>query len=273
MTAEKLVARGVKSVQLVMFIDALASSLGVSVLPYYVQTLGGTPSQFGALLSTFASANIIASLWIGSASDKFGRKPLLVLSLIGLSVGFSGCALTPSMGLLFVARAIIGFFAGVGSTGRAYVADICTKEERGKVIASLGGLMMFGYAAGPPIGAAICGVVSIFGLRAEEQQRTPFFAGAFFSLVAVVIVSVQMPTVATIKAAKAADESAAAAVTTTAVAVKGTDDTEGGCRTFTSIGLLLLSSALAQAAVAGFLVVQPMFIKDMFGWGPPQVHW
>lgn len=70
-------------------------------------------------------ANIIASLWIGGASDKFGRKPLMMLSLIGLAFGFAFTAITPSVKYLFVARAIIGFFAGIGSTGRAYGALWC----------------------------------------------------------------------------------------------------------------------------------------------------
>ena len=123
-TAEQLVKRGMRSVSIIMFLDALAASLGVSVLPYYVTSLGGTDAQFGAVLSTFAAANIVASLWIGGASDKFGRKPLLMSSLIGLSIGFSLTALTPNVALLFVARATIGFFAGIGSTGRAYGAPV-----------------------------------------------------------------------------------------------------------------------------------------------------
>ena len=59
--------------------------------------IGGDPATFGFLFSTFAAANIIASLWIGAASDKLGRKPLLVSSLFGMSLGFFGtCLLSTS---------------------------------------------------------------------------------------------------------------------------------------------------------------------------------
>ena len=123
-------SRGLFYASLILFVDALAASLGISVLPYFVNEIGGDPATFGFLFSTFAAANIIASLWIGAASDKLGRKPLLVSSLFGMSLGFFGTGLTTSIPVLFAARATIGFFAGVGSTARAYVADLCPSQEQ-----------------------------------------------------------------------------------------------------------------------------------------------
>ena len=271
LTAKELSDRGVSSVTLIMFLDAIAASLGVSVLPYFVSELGGSPATFGTVLSTFAASNIVASLWIGAASDTFGRKPLLLFSLLGMCVGFFLTGTTQTIHLLFVARATVGFFAGVGSTGRAYVADICTKEERGPAMARLGGVMMFGYAGGPPVGAAIGWAAAQLGF---DELRAPFFCGAAASMVALAVTSTRMPTVETIKAARLED-SAAADAADPAAASKPADGggeagAPGGCATATVVGLLLLQNVLVQASTSCFLVLQPLLIREAFGWGSAQ---
>eukprot|EP00908_Phaeocystis_cordata_P012625 Transcript_2361.p1 GENE.Transcript_2361~~Transcript_2361.p1 ORF type:complete len:519 (-),score=243.95 Transcript_2361:127-1683(-) len=262
--------RGLFFASLILFTDALAGSLGISVLPYFVQTLGGEDSQFGLLISTFATANILASLWIGTASDKFGRMPLLIASLVGMSIGFVATGLTTSIGLLFVARFTIGFFAGVGATARAYVAEICdSSEEKAKNMAQLGGLMMLGYAAGPPVGSALQGVVGALGFG--NGLRTPFLAGGTLTICMSVVVALRMPRVRDIKAAAAADAAAAASTTD----ADATPSVEPPSEPLTpsqviALGLLLLNNILAQVGMAMFIVVMPLFIKDMFGWGAAQ---
>jgi len=263
--------RGLFFAALILFTDALAGSLGISVLPYFVQTLGGEPSQFGMLISTFATANILASLWIGTASDKFGRMPLLIASLVGMSIGFVATGLTTSIGLLFVARFTIGFFAGVGATARAYVAEICdSSEEKAKQFAQLGGLMMLGYAAGPPVGSALQAVIGALGFG--NGLRTPFLAGGTISICMSVVVALRMPRVKDIKAAADAD-AAAADPTTKDATPRATAETPSDPLTpsqVIALGLLLLNNIFAQVGMAIFIVVMPLFIKDMFGWGSAQ---
>lgn len=264
--------RGLFFAALILFTDALAGSLGISVLPYFVQALGGEPSQFGMLISTFATANILASLWIGTASDKFGRMPLLIASLVGMSIGFVATGLTTSIGLLFVARFTIGFFAGVGATARAYVAEICdSSEEKAKSFAELGGLMMLGYAAGPPVGSALQGVIGALGFG--NGLRTPFLAGGTMSLCMSVVVALRMPRVKDIKAAANADAAAADPTTTKAATLQATAEPPSEPLTpsqVIALGLLLLNNVFAQVGMAIFIVVIPLFIKDMFGWGSGQ---
>ena len=173
-----------------------------------MNALGGDPATFGFLFSTFAAANIIASLWIGAASDKLGRKPLLVSSLFGMSLGFFGTGLTTSIPVLFAARATIGFFAGVGSPARAYVADLCpSQEQRAKQMAQMGGLMRLGYAAGPPGGAARQSVVTAMG--GDFGMRVPFLTGGTSSILLGFLCVARMPTVADVRAADADAEAAA----------------------------------------------------------------
>eukprot|EP00966_Prymnesium_polylepis_P140027 3234807-Prymnesium_polylepis.1 len=270
--SEALVKRGIFSVSLIIFLDAIAGALGFSVLPYYVENLGGSTTTFGALLSTFSTANIVGSLCTGTASDVFGRKPLLLCSLFGLTLGFAASAFAPSIPMLFVARAVVGFSAGVGSTGRAYLADITSPEQRSKAIASLGGLMMFGYAGGPPIGAAIAGLAGLLGFGKGIVLRTPYFVGAVITLVAMLIIPALMPTVGQIKAAKEAEEEKRSAAASTAAADSKGDGAkaaaEGGTMSRSAmllLGLMLLANMLSQAGVSCFMVLQPIFIKDAFG--------
>ena len=210
--ADALHARALRLVMLTLFLDAIASSLGISVLPFFTIQLGGTPTIFGTLLSTFAFANIFASLWIGTASDWFGRRPLLVLSLLGMACGFFLNAAAPSLHVLFIARFFIGFFAGIGSTGRAYVADITTGNARAAAMSQMGGLMMVGYAGGPPVGAAIAFLV-------HEDDRMPFAVGGVVCLGTALVAMCLLPDVDDVRravaAAEAAEGSEAASLSTT----------------------------------------------------------
>ena len=263
-------SRGLFYASLILFVDALAASLGISVLPYFVNEIGGDPATFGFLFSTFAAANIIASLWIGAASDKLGRKPLLVSSLFGMSLGFFGTGLTTSIPVLFAARATIGFFAGVGSTARAYVADLCpSQEQRAKQMAQMGGLMMLGYAAGPPVGAALQSVVTAMG--GDFGMRVPFLTGGTSSILLGFLCVARMPTVADVRAADADAEAAAISAGTPKKKPAANDGPRQlDARTVASIGLLLLYNVLQQGGVALFMVVFPNFISAAFGWEAPQ---
>ena len=94
----------------------------------------------------------------------------MILSTLGVGLGFLATGAAPTLPALFAARAWLGVCAGTGSTSRAYIADITSPEERTDAMGRAGALMMVGYAAGAPLGseiAALCG-----GFRA------PFFAGA-----------------------------------------------------------------------------------------------
>lgn len=205
---------------------------------------------------------MLASVWIGTASDKFGRVPLLISSLIGVSVGFAGSGLAMNVPFLFCMRFTIGFFAGVGSTARAYVADICKdKDERARQMAQLGSLMMFGFAAGPPIGAALQHI-------GGGGLRTPFLVGASSSVVLTFACVARMPTVEAIREAAHLEASTKPAGAETGS--EAAEEPASSTRALLSMGLLLLNSMLQQASTSCFLVVTPLYIEATFGWGADQ---
>ena len=92
--------------------DALGSALTVPVMPFFVKELGGSPSILGAVFATFAAFQVIASAWMGAASDKYGRRPILLISLAGSGVGMLLSGLCEDYGMLFFARAFLGLFSG-----------------------------------------------------------------------------------------------------------------------------------------------------------------
>ena len=126
--------------------------LGLSVLAYFLEDLGGSVLELGSLFATFAIFNIAASTWSGYASDKLGRRPVLVVSTFGVSVGFLLTGTAQSVPWLFVARAWLGFWSGVASVGRAYIADVTSPSHRTDTMGKAGAVMMVGYAVGAPLG-------------------------------------------------------------------------------------------------------------------------
>eukprot|EP00962_Isochrysis_galbana_P048405 scaffold20165_cov94-Isochrysis_galbana.AAC.2 len=100
-------------------IDMLGSALTVPVMPFFVESLGGDASSLGILFSTFAIAQMAAGLWMGAASDRLGRRPILLVSLFGSAIGMLGSGLAPTYDRLLAWRFFLGSFSGTSSTANA----------------------------------------------------------------------------------------------------------------------------------------------------------
>ena len=171
---------------LVAALDAVAVSLGISVLAYYVQSLGGTVTDVGGMMAVFGACNIAASAWMGVASDFTGRKPILFLSIVCVGIGFLATGAAQSITWLYAARAWLGFFSGVGSISRAFIADVTPPgEERTAAMGRVGSLTLIGYSIGAPSGSLLA--------LLPGGYRTPFFVGAGFSALLALFIAVRMP--------------------------------------------------------------------------------
>jgi len=127
----------------------------------------------GWMMACYAIMQFIFSPVLGGLSDKFGRRPVLLLSLLGLGVDYLFLAMANSLPLLFLGRIIAGICGASFSTGFAYVADISPPEKRAQNFGIMGAAFGFGFIIGPFIG----GMFSEFGTRA------PFIAAACLSLI------------------------------------------------------------------------------------------
>jgi DHA1 family tetracycline resistance protein-like MFS transporter len=168
---------------LVLVIDMLGFSVILPLLPFIGQKFGATPLQLGLLVSTYSVAQLVGAPLLGRLSDRFGRKPLLMLSIMGSTLGFVTLAFAPALWVLFVARAIDGLTGGNITIAQAYVADVTTPEERGRVLGFVGAAFGLGFVIGPALGGALVR----FG------YAVPALVAAGLTLVNLALVAVLLP--------------------------------------------------------------------------------
>lgn len=156
-----------------LLIDAMGWGLIIPVMPDLIAQLKGISineaSPYGALLlSVYALTQFVFAPFIGNLSDRYGRRPVLLGSLLGFGIDYLFLALAPTYGWLFVGRIIAGITGASFTTGAAYIADISTEETRAKNFGLIGAAFGLGFIIGPALG----------GLLAGWGVRAPFYAAA-----------------------------------------------------------------------------------------------
>jgi DHA1 family tetracycline resistance protein-like MFS transporter len=161
-----------------LLIDVMGWGLIIPVMPKLISELKGIPvneaSPYGALLlSVYAITQFVFAPLIGNLSDKYGRRPVLLFSLLGFGIDYIFLALAPSYGWLFLGRIIAGITGASFTTATAYIADVSTAETRAKNFGMIGAAFGLGFVIGPALGGLLAG----FGVRA------PFYAAAGLCLI------------------------------------------------------------------------------------------
>src|SRR4030095_9167503 len=153
-----------------VFIDLVGFGIVIPVLPFYAEgtIFNATPRTVGLLFASYSVMQLIFSPILGGLSDKYGRRPVLFLSIIGTGIGFLILGLANSLWMLFAGRILDGITGGNISTAQAYIADITTKENRAKGMGLIGAAFGLGFIFGPAIG----GILSRWGVH------VPFFFAA-----------------------------------------------------------------------------------------------
>ena len=155
-----------------LLLDSLALGVSVPVLPKLVLQFEGGDSAdaaavFGVFGTAFSAMQFLFAPVLGALSDRFGRRPVILLALFGLGLDYVLMALAPSLGWLFVGRLLSGACAANFSTASAYIADVTPPEQRAKSFGMLGAAFGIGFVIGPAIG----GVLGEIGLRAAVLGR------------------------------------------------------------------------------------------------------
>lgn len=159
-----------------VFLDMVGFGIIIPVLPRLIEDVGGmTLSQAsligGWMFAAFSVTQFLFSPLMGNLSDRFGRRPLLLLAVFGLGLDYIFSALAPSIAWLFVGRALAGFCGSSYVIANAYIADVTAPEERARVFGLMGAAFGVGFVLGPAIG----------GLLGELGPRAPFYAAAAIS--------------------------------------------------------------------------------------------
>jgi DHA1 family tetracycline resistance protein-like MFS transporter len=145
-----------------VFIDLIGFGIVIPVLPFYAEgtRFNATPRTVGFLFASYSVMQLIFSPILGRLSDKHGRRPVLLISIIGTGVGFLILGFATTLWMLFLGRILDGISGGNISTAQAYIADITTKEDRTKGMGLLGAAFGLGFMFGPAIG----GILSQWGV-------------------------------------------------------------------------------------------------------------
>ncbi|AXQ31625.1 MFS transporter [Solimonas sp. K1W22B-7] len=159
-------------------IDIISFGIIIPVLPRLVTGFAGGDSAhgarvFGIFATAWALAQFFASPILGALSDRYGRRPVILLSCTGIGLDFILMAMAPSLAWLFVGRVISGFTAANFSTASAYIADVTPPEKRAAAFGMLGVAFGVGFVIGPAIG----------GLLGAIDPHLPFWAGAVLALI------------------------------------------------------------------------------------------
>ncbi|MCO5934245.1 MFS transporter [Mucilaginibacter sp. RB4R14] len=170
-----------KRILWVLVFIAIINSMGfgiiIPLLYPYGKKFGVTEHTIGLLTAAYSIAQFFATPVLGSLSDRFGRKPLLVFSLIGTCASFVIFGLANSIIMLFAARILDGLTGGNISVAQAMVSDISSPKERAKNFGILGSAFGFGFVIGPAIG----GLLSKFGMK------VPFYFAAGIAILGVLL--------------------------------------------------------------------------------------
>src|SRR5205085_1926316 len=151
-----------------ILIDAIGWSMIVPVLPRYAERFGASELVVGLLMSSYPIVQFPSAPILGRLSDRLGRRPVLLASLIGTAIGFGVMGLAPTLVWLFVGRIIDGITGGNISVAQAYIADVTPPEQRSRGMGIVGAAFGLGYICGPAIG----GIMSPISLAA------PFYFAA-----------------------------------------------------------------------------------------------
>ncbi|MBT2641102.1 MFS transporter [Bacillus sp. ISL-41] len=165
---------------LVMFLVMVGFGIIIPVIPFYAEEIGATPTQLGLLMAVYSLMQFIfAPMW-GRISDRIGRKPVIMIGILGLSLSFFLMALSTELWMLFAARIIGGFLSSANMpTVMAYVADITSEEDRGKGMGIIGASVGLGFIFGPAIG----------GVFSQTSLSTPFYLAGATSLITFLFVT------------------------------------------------------------------------------------
>lgn len=161
-----------------LLIDITGWGIIIPVVPKLIEELiqadVSEAAKYGGWLSfAYAFIQFVFSPLVGNLSDKYGRRPVILLSLFGFSVDYIFLALSPTIWWLFVGRIIAGITGASVTTASAYIADISTDEDRAKNFGLIGAAFGIGFIIGPVLG----GVLGHYG------SRVPFYAAAALCLI------------------------------------------------------------------------------------------
>jgi MFS transporter, DHA1 family, tetracycline resistance protein len=181
---------GMGFIMVTVLLDMVSFGMVIPVLPMLVLQLeGGDTAKAAAIAGIFGAAwaamQFLFSPILGALSDRYGRRPVLLLSMAGMGIDKVFMALAPTLPILFIGRMISGASAASFSTAAAYVSDVTPPQERAKNFAYLQAAFSAGFILGPVLGGFLGSpqFAAMVGVTPEEALRIPFWVAAGLCLI------------------------------------------------------------------------------------------
>jgi MFS transporter, DHA1 family, multidrug resistance protein len=220
-------------------------------MPFYMEHFGAGGTQLGALMAVFSVMQFISSPFWGGMSDRYGRKKIMMIGVLGNALSLIVIGLAQSMWVIFVSRAIEGIISSATlPTAMAYISDSTTHEERGGGMGVIGAAMGVGMVLGPGLG----------GWLAGHSLSTPFFLAAVMSFLSLAMIWFVLPE-------SLPQEHRA----TEARKFRGPQLSVLWKALFGPLGFLLFLAFLVNFALANFEGIFGLFADKRYGYGPAQV--
>jgi MFS transporter, DHA1 family, tetracycline resistance protein len=160
-TEEKFLTGPLLVIFLTIFIDLVGFGIVIPLLTFYAEEFNATPLDVGLLVGSYSLMQFIFSPFWGHLSDRFGRKPILFLTILGSSIGYLILGLAGSLFMVYFGRILAGIMGGNLATAQAYIADVTTRENRARGMGLFGMAFGLGFILGP----ALAGILSKFGMH------------------------------------------------------------------------------------------------------------
>ncbi|HEV8689882.1 MAG TPA: MFS transporter [Ideonella sp.] len=243
-------------IMLTVLIDMVAIGLIIPVLPHLVGTFTSSPAEktmwFGVVAFSFGIANFFGSPIIGGLSDRFGRRPVLLIGFSGLALSFFVTGLATALWMLIVVRLFSGAMQSNAAVANAYVADISTPEQRAKRFGLLGAMFGLGFILGPAVG----------GILGSISLQLPFFAAGVLALCNWLYGYFVLPESLPVERRRPFEWRRANPVSS----LRGLTQIHG-------VGLLVAVIGLSGLAQFTLHMTWVLYTDLKFGWGPRETGW
>jgi MFS transporter, DHA1 family, tetracycline resistance protein len=239
-----------------VLIDMLSIGLIVPVLPALVGKFTSNPSEqthwYGVIVFSFSLASFFGTPILSALSDRYGRRPLLLLGFCGLALNFFATALATSLWMLVASRIVGGGMQANAAVAQAYVADISTPEERTKRFGALGAMFGIGFILGPALGGTLGAI----------NMQLPFFVAGGLALMNLIYGVVVLPESLPTEKRRAVTWRAANPF----AALKDLAQLKG-------VGMLVAVLGCAGLAQFTLYTTWVLYNTFRFGWGPAENGW
>jgi DHA1 family tetracycline resistance protein-like MFS transporter len=168
---------------LIVFIGLLGFSIILPLLPYYATRFGASPFVTGLLVASYAAAQLVGAPLLGRLSDRYGRRPILIISAIGTAISLVMIGLAHNLALLFISRILDGLTGGNISVAQAYITDVTDAKNRSRGLGMIGAAFGLGFILGPAAG----------GFLSQFSFALPAFVAAGVTVVSILMIIFWLP--------------------------------------------------------------------------------